>query len=196
MKNNPQYLRTDKAIRQALISLLKKKPFEKITVQDILDETPVTRSTFYKHYHDKYDIVEQMQDDFLNTLAELSREAHENPNHALLSQSNLIHEQKEVLLPLLNVHTEKVNLHEVFAKFSELHYLNHSNNPDKELQAKVYAHMITAFTLYEHDLQLASLEYMHDTIISVAFFALGLSEEDELRDVLKAKASSRNSPYK
>lgn len=47
MKENPQYLRTDKAIRQALIVLLKTKPFEKITVQDILDETPVTRSTFY-----------------------------------------------------------------------------------------------------------------------------------------------------
>ena len=51
MQTNPQYIRTDKAIKQALITLLKNKPFEKITVQDILDETPVTRSTFYKHFH-------------------------------------------------------------------------------------------------------------------------------------------------
>ena len=43
------------------MKLLKTKPFEKITVQDILDETPVTRSTFYKHYHDKYEIAEKMQ---------------------------------------------------------------------------------------------------------------------------------------
>ena len=53
MQENPQFLRTDKAIKQALIHLLKTKSFEKITVQDILDETPVTRSTFYKHFHDK-----------------------------------------------------------------------------------------------------------------------------------------------
>lgn len=196
MKNNPQYIRTDKAIRQALISLLKNKPFEKITVQDILDETPVTRSTFYKHYHDKYDIVEQMQEDFLNSLTELSREAHENPNLALLSQSNLIHEQREILLPLLKVHTEKVNLHEVLARYSELHYLNHSNTPDKKLQAKVYSHMITTFALYEHDLQIASLEYMYDTIISVLFFTLGLSEDDELRNLLKDKILSQNSACK
>ena len=56
MQQNPQFLRTDKAIKQALIHLLNVKPFEKITVQDILDETPVTRSTFYKHFHDKYEM--------------------------------------------------------------------------------------------------------------------------------------------
>ena len=59
MSNNPQFQRTDKAIMQAMVSLLKKKSFEKITVQDILDETPVTRATFYAHYHDKYEVVEK-----------------------------------------------------------------------------------------------------------------------------------------
>ena len=49
MTGNIQYLRTDRAIQSALLSLLGKKPFEKITVQDILDETPVSRATFYKH---------------------------------------------------------------------------------------------------------------------------------------------------
>lgn len=46
-------------------SLLKKKYFEIITVQDILGETPVTRATFYAHYHDKYELVEKMLDQFL-----------------------------------------------------------------------------------------------------------------------------------
>jgi len=45
-KKSPQYLRTYKAITNALIHLLREKPFEKIIVQDILDETPVTRATF------------------------------------------------------------------------------------------------------------------------------------------------------
>ena len=38
MSNSPQFQRTDKAILQAMVSLLKKKSFEKITVQDILDK--------------------------------------------------------------------------------------------------------------------------------------------------------------
>ena len=71
MTGNIQYLRTDRAIQSALLSLLGKKPFEKITVQDILDETPVSRATFYKHFHDKYEIVERIQDEILHTHTEL-----------------------------------------------------------------------------------------------------------------------------
>ena len=80
MKNNPQFLRTDKAIKQTLISLLQNKPFEKITVQDILDETPVTSSTFYKHYHDKYEIAEHLLDDYFSLQASLRIEAHKSPH--------------------------------------------------------------------------------------------------------------------
>lgn len=192
MNDNPQFLRTDKAIRQALITLLKNKPFEKITVQDILDETPVTRSTFYKHYHDKYEIVEQMQEEFLSAQTELSQEAHKNPTQALLSKNKLIRDQHEILETLLKVHTEKVNLREIMAKFSEEHYLMHSNHPDKQLQAKIYAQMITEFTISEQSLELASLEYMYDTIISVLFFALSIPDDNELRCALKAKATSHN----
>ena len=76
MQNNPQFVRTDKAITQALISLLKVKPFEKITVQDILDETPVTRSTFYKHFHDKYEIAEKMQQEFFEAQDTLQKAFH------------------------------------------------------------------------------------------------------------------------
>ena len=71
MTGNIQYLRTDRAIQSALLSLLGKKPFEKITVQDILDETPVSRATFYKHFHDKFEIVERIQDEILHTHTEL-----------------------------------------------------------------------------------------------------------------------------
>ena len=65
MKRTAQFIRTDKAIMQALIALLKEKPFEKITIQDILDETPVTRTTFYAHFKDKYEIAERMQEEYL-----------------------------------------------------------------------------------------------------------------------------------
>ena len=64
MSHSSSFVRTDKAIMQAFIDLLKEKSFEKITVQDILDKTPVTRATFYAHYHDKYEIAERMLEQF------------------------------------------------------------------------------------------------------------------------------------
>ena len=63
-----------KQVRNALVELLKDKPFEKITVQNILEATPVTRTTFYKHFRDKYEIAELMQRQCVTTLNQLRQE--------------------------------------------------------------------------------------------------------------------------
>ena len=40
--------------------LIMKMPFEKITVKMITDGADVIRPTFYKHFQDKYEVMEQM----------------------------------------------------------------------------------------------------------------------------------------
>jgi AcrR family transcriptional regulator len=49
--------RTRNALRQALISLLRRKNYDQITVQDILDEADVGRSTFYTYCTGKEDLL-------------------------------------------------------------------------------------------------------------------------------------------
>lgn len=189
MKENPQFLRTDKAIRQALITLLKTKSFEKITVQDILDETPVTRSTFYKHYHDKYEIVEKMQDDFFETHTILSRELHSNPSTAFITLQKMLRENREILETLLHVRTEHVDLRQSLAKYAESYYLQHNNNPNRYIEAEVFAQMITAFEISSHIKENPTLEFMYDTVISAMFMALRISEDEELRTLIKSRAT-------
>jgi AcrR family transcriptional regulator len=48
-KTNRRAARTQAALRGALIRLLRRKDYEDITVQEILDEADVRRSTFYAH---------------------------------------------------------------------------------------------------------------------------------------------------
>lgn len=43
----------DKAIVQTFCLLLKQKSYEEITIQDILDATPISRAAFYQHFVDK-----------------------------------------------------------------------------------------------------------------------------------------------
>jgi AcrR family transcriptional regulator len=50
--------RTRKTLRQGLFELLQKHEFDKISVIDICRESMVTRATFYTHYKDKYDLLE------------------------------------------------------------------------------------------------------------------------------------------
>lgn len=50
--------RTRQILQQALIELTLEKDYDKITVQNIIDEANVGRSTFYTHYLDKDDLME------------------------------------------------------------------------------------------------------------------------------------------
>lgn len=55
-------IKTKKNIEESFLRLLEKKSFSEITVQNILDEALINRSTFYKHYSDKYDLARLLSD--------------------------------------------------------------------------------------------------------------------------------------
>src|SRR6202140_3209752 len=63
--------RTRDALGDALITLMQEKPFETITVQQVLDRAGIGRSTFYAHYRDKNDLFLSDLEDFLGSMSTL-----------------------------------------------------------------------------------------------------------------------------
>ena len=53
-------IRSRRLIRQAFLELLRQKPYEKITVTDIVTAADINRSTFYAHYPDVRGLVEEI----------------------------------------------------------------------------------------------------------------------------------------
>jgi AcrR family transcriptional regulator len=51
--------RTRKLLWEALLAELSERAFEDITVTDICERAMIHRTTFYKHYEDKYALLEQ-----------------------------------------------------------------------------------------------------------------------------------------
>lgn len=194
MKKNSQCLRTRKAITNALISLLKEKPFEKITVQDILDRTPVTRATFYSHFHDKYEIIEKLNEYFFeiceNTRTEL-KDASPSQVQGIIQKS--VQVNRDLVETLLKVRTSDIDLKQTIASELETIYLQsidplHSH-PGIHTEARIYAQARTeaylAF-LYDTDLDY-SLECMNSIYLNVALKLIKLSDDQETIDFLKKK---------
>lgn len=194
MRENPQFLRTDKAIKQALISLLRTKPFEKITVQDILDETPVTRSTFYKHYHDKYEIAEKMLEDFFDSQMTLRKAAHENPNSFTPAVIKINQQTRELMNALLKIRTENVDLRASLSAQSMEYYLNGITGAYPQIEANIFSEAVTAFQLSITDADTFGFDYMHDIFISVMLRLIGVADDEELRKLLKKKAVAKIAP--
>ncbi len=59
-ETDPRVLRTHKLLQEALIELTGERGFDAITVGDIARRATVNRATFYRHYQDKYDLLEQI----------------------------------------------------------------------------------------------------------------------------------------
>src|SRR6185295_10053952 len=68
-KTDARVRRTRDALGDALVALMQEKPFETITVQDVLDRANVSRSTFYTHYSDKDDLLMSDAEEFFEAIS-------------------------------------------------------------------------------------------------------------------------------
>ena len=58
-------------IKHALMNLVAKKDFEKITVTEVIDTSGISRGTFYSHYKSLDDVINQIIDDEYNRLVRI-----------------------------------------------------------------------------------------------------------------------------
>lgn len=68
-------LRTRQAIHQAFVSLVKEKGFDALSVKDITSRANINRGTFYLHYKDKYDLLEQIEAGIIQDLQGIIQQA-------------------------------------------------------------------------------------------------------------------------
>ena len=59
---------TKKAIMDSFLRLMEKKPLEKITVRDIVDDCGINRNTFYYYFQDIYAVLEEYCDHLIREL--------------------------------------------------------------------------------------------------------------------------------
>ncbi len=63
-------LRSKRLIREALITLMRSKPFEKITITDIVRTADINRGTFYAHFRDTEEVLSSIKEIAITDLKE------------------------------------------------------------------------------------------------------------------------------
>lgn len=67
-KMDPRIHRTKGMLKEALLELMEEKDYKKITVREISERSNLNRATFYLHYLDKDQLLEEMLDEALEDL--------------------------------------------------------------------------------------------------------------------------------
>ncbi|MCO7124510.1 TetR family transcriptional regulator C-terminal domain-containing protein [Sporolactobacillus shoreicorticis] len=89
--DDPRVQRSKRMFKDALISLIEEYPDRsKLTVQNIADRAELNRATFYLHYHDVKDLMQQMIDEMLSELRSLLKPKDEQAKESFSGRTRLI----------------------------------------------------------------------------------------------------------
>lgn len=69
-ENDLRVVKTKQSIYNALIECMNKYPAKKITVDKITEHAKINRSTFYKYYLDKFDLIDTFIEEVLSNFTE------------------------------------------------------------------------------------------------------------------------------
>ena len=124
-KNENKYFNTAKKMNDALIKLLETKDYEYITIKEICRIACVNRSTFYLHYENMNDLLEET----INSL-NLSFNSHFKSKgnvSMIISKDNLddlLLINDDNLIPYLNFIKENKNIYKVLKNHPQLFNVN------------------------------------------------------------------------
>lgn len=199
MGNTLQYKRTHKAIISAFLILSEKMPFDKITVQDIMDEALVSRYTFYKHFRDKYDIAELLQDQMIGEFTSLIKRVRKDSSAGQLDQKaqnelwcQFSKEHKE-FGALWNIHTDTIDVQKRFRELFKKSYFDelpqNYESPNRELEADICAAVQTTLMNYfafEPNMNANNLgEPVREIIINSCLHLARLEHPKKIKEILK-----------
>lgn len=120
--------KTRKNLRQTLLKMMQEKPFAKITVKDICERANTSRITFYNHYGDKYelldDVFEEIEQHLLQEFERLQKQKNANDD-PVTSYQNLMD-------AILEIHDENRKIYQVSRNNGDMevvlsyyHFLEH-----------------------------------------------------------------------
>ncbi len=107
MSNEESNQLTKECLQTALINIMATKPFNKITITELVLQSGVSRTAFYRNYKTKEDILKELSNEIIHTLALTISEfrAHSNDKGWYYGIFTSVQDNAKILLLLLQSNT-------------------------------------------------------------------------------------------
>lgn len=108
---------TRKLIQDCLFELLKDKPLTKITVKDICLKADINRTTFYRHYKDPFDLMDQIEAELLVSFKQYAKTVMSlDMESALESMFKAIQNNQEIYRILISSNVDRPYIHNMITE--------------------------------------------------------------------------------
>lgn len=146
-KNESKYFNTAKKMNDALITLLETKEYEYITIKEICHIANVNRSTFYLHYSNMNDLLEETIKSLnLSFNSHLKLKKDENIIVSKDNLEDLLLINDDYLVPYLNFIKENKNIYKVLNTHPQLF---NANKTYDQMFRKLFVPIMNRFGLDE-----------------------------------------------
>ncbi len=180
-KKESKYFYTAQLMNQALISLLEKKDIEFITVTEIAKKAGVNRSTFYLHYENVYELLEETIE---NLNKEFLSSFHVKTPLRITSKKEAFLLTDEQLLPYLNFVKQNKRLLKLINQKPQLFP---ARTTYQKMYDKIFYPAVSQFVSKENE-KIYSLEFYTGGVVAIVHKWLDLdcvTEIDKLVEIIK-----------
>lgn len=177
-KSEGKYFYTAQLMNQALLSLLEKKDLEFITITEITKKAGVNRSTFYLHYENIYELLEET----IQNLHKKFLRSFENQSAIkITSQKDAFLLTDEQLIPYLNFVKENKRVLKLIHKKPQLFQTRITY---LQMYDKIFYPAISQF-ISEEDERIYNLEFFTAGVSAIIHKWLALDCTTEIEDLIK-----------
>lgn len=162
MSNKESNRITRECLQTALITLMSQKPFDKITISELVRRSGVSRTAFYRNYNTKEDILNELGDVFFDIIAKsFTEERFLNDRRSWYYDFfHIIESNSQTIRLLLQAHMLNMP---IFSTYSFFNKLNRTENISAHYAFLAWQSALSAITIhwFENGMK-ESIDYMAD----------------------------------
>lgn len=111
---------TKQKIQDALLELIYKKPFHKISIKEICEQAEINRSTYYYYYYEQHEILQEIIDELLTMITDEYFPVEKNDlRRALLCSVFQIYKNREKMKIIMSSTCETELMHAWYLKWEK-----------------------------------------------------------------------------